>query len=175
MTEIGASRYLPVPSYQLDRGIFENFLAEEATRRGVRFVDGASWLRQQSSWPQDAAARGTHRRRPASAGRRRRTIDRTRAGWSMPAAAPACIKRKLGLAEPNAHDANAVWFRIGERIAIDDWSDDAAWRARCDPPARWLSTNHLVGAGYWAWLIPLASGSHSVGIVADASCIRSRR
>jgi hypothetical protein len=36
------------------------------------------------------------------------------------------------------------------------------------PGARWLSTNHLVGAGYWAWLIPLASGSHSVGIVADA-------
>ncbi|MFO1266699.1 MAG: halogenase, partial [Rubrivivax sp.] len=26
---------------------------------------------------------------------------------------------------------------------------------------------HLVGAGYWVWLIPLASGSHSVGIVAD--------
>jgi hypothetical protein len=25
----------------------------------------------------------------------------------------------------------------------------------------------LCGAGYWAWLIPLASGSHSVGIVAD--------
>ena len=42
------------------------------------------------------------------------------------------------------------------------------WRARCEPPARWLSTNHLVGAGYWVWLIPLASGSHSVGIVADA-------
>ena len=55
-----------------------------------------------------------------------------------------------------------------DRIAIDDWSGDPAWRARCKPPARWLSTNHLVGAGYWAWLIPLASGSHSVGIVADA-------
>ena len=26
----------------------------------------------------------------------------------------------------------------------------------------------MVGAGYWVWLIPLASGSHSVGIVADA-------
>jgi hypothetical protein len=25
----------------------------------------------------------------------------------------------------------------------------------------------VVGAGYWVWLIPLASGSHSVGIVAD--------
>jgi flavin-dependent dehydrogenase len=32
---------------------------------------------------------------------------------------------------------------------------------------RWLSTNHFVGAGYWAWLIPLSSGAHSVGIVAD--------
>ena len=41
VTEIGASRYLSVPSYQIDRGIFENYLAEEAARRGVRFVDGA--------------------------------------------------------------------------------------------------------------------------------------
>ena len=32
---------------------------------------------------------------------------------------------------------------------------------------RWLSTNHLMGAGYWVWLIPLGSGSTSVGIVAD--------
>ena len=68
------------------------------------------------------------------------------------------IKKKLDLAEPNGHDANAVWFRMKERIAIDDWSSDPAWRERCDPPARWLSTNHLVGAGYWVWLIPLVVG-----------------
>ncbi|MEO5830726.1 MAG: halogenase, partial [Rhodanobacter sp.] len=36
-------------------------------------------------------------------------------------------------------------------------------------PERWRSTNHLCGPGYWAWLIPLASGAHSVGIVADAA------
>src|SRR5664279_2191368 len=41
VTEIGASRYLAVPSYQIDRGIFENFLGEEAKRRGIAFVDGA--------------------------------------------------------------------------------------------------------------------------------------
>jgi hypothetical protein len=62
-----------------------------------------------------------------------------------------------------------VWFRIGARIDVDEWSTDPQWLARCDPPKRWLSTNHLVGAGYWVWLIPLASGSHSVGIVADAT------
>src|SRR4051812_28371239 len=41
VTEIGASRFLSVPSYQIDRGIFENFLAEEAARRGVAFIDNA--------------------------------------------------------------------------------------------------------------------------------------
>jgi len=91
-----------------------------------------------------------------------------RARWVVDACGRAgLLKRKLDLARPNAHDANAVWFRIGERITIDHWSDSAEWRARCEPQARWLSTNHLVGTGYWVWLIPLASGSHSVGIVAD--------
>ncbi|HET9482388.1 MAG TPA: halogenase, partial [Xanthomonadales bacterium] len=64
--------------------------------------------------------------------------------------------------------ANAIWFRIGAKIDIDEWSDDPAWHARCELPFRWLSTNHLCGEGYWAWLIPLSSGSHSVGIVCDA-------
>src|SRR5687768_4687069 len=160
VTEIGASRYLAVPSYQIDRGIFENYLAEEATRRGVRFVDSALVRRidlaedprepHRLSWTQDGE---THL---------------VQARWLIDACGRAgMLKRKLGLAEPNAHECNAVWFRIGERITIDDWSDNAEWRARCEPQARWLSTNHLVGAGYWVWLIPLASGSHSVGIVAD--------
>jgi 2-polyprenyl-6-methoxyphenol hydroxylase-like FAD-dependent oxidoreductase len=30
VTELGASRFLTTPSWQIDRGIFENFLAEEA-------------------------------------------------------------------------------------------------------------------------------------------------
>lgn len=30
-----------------------------------------------------------------------------------------------------------------------------------------MSTVHLMGKGYWTWLIPLASESHSIGIVAD--------
>jgi hypothetical protein len=92
----------------------------------------------------------------------------TPARWVIDACGRAgLLKRQLGLAKDNAHPAHAVWFRIGSRIRIDDWSQDPAWRARCATPTRWLSTNHLVGAGYWVWLIPLASGSHSVGIVAD--------
>ena len=160
VAEIGASRFLAVPSYQLDRGILENFLAEEAARRGVRFVCGAT-VRD------IALAEGGGEHRVVF---RRDGAERTvRARWLVDACGRAgLIKKKRELAEANGHDANAVWFRIGARIAVDDWSDDPAWRARCTPAARWLSTNHLVGAGYWVWLIPLASGSHSVGIVADA-------
>ena len=40
-TEIGVSRLLPTPSWQLDRGRFENFLGEQARALGVAFLDGA--------------------------------------------------------------------------------------------------------------------------------------
>ncbi|MGZ5185088.1 MAG: NAD(P)/FAD-dependent oxidoreductase [Caldimonas sp.] len=160
VTEIGASRFLAVPSYQIDRGIFENFLAEEATRRGIGVVCGA--LVKDIELGRDGAAH----RVSYGVGDKAREAE---AGWLVDACGRAgLIKKKLELAEPNAHDANAVWFRMKDRITIDDWSADPAWRGRCDPQARWLSTNHLVGAGYWVWLIPLSSGAHSVGIVADA-------
>jgi flavin-dependent dehydrogenase len=163
IVELGASRYLATPSYQLDRGIFENFLAQHAQSLGVEFIDGASvpnfTLAAEGS---SAAHEVTYDREGIE--------NRLRARWLIDASGRAgLLKRKLDLAEANEHDANAIWFRIGSRIDIDEWSDDAEWHSRCDPPDRWLSTNHLCGPGYWAWLIPLASGSHSVGIVADAN------
>ncbi len=92
------------------------------------------------------------------------------ADWLVDASGRAGIlRRQLGLQVDNGHHANAAWFRLATRIDIDDWSQEATWHARCDYRERWLSTNHLVGPGYWVWLIPLSSGSHSVGIVADES------
>ena len=161
VTELGASRPLAVPAWQLDRGIFENFLGHEVQRRGMRFFDGALIRKLELSEDKSALHQVTWQRPGESA-------RLSRARWVIDASGRAgLIKRQLGLARENAHGAHAVWFRIDERICIDDWSQDPAWRARCATPSRWLSTNHLVGAGYWVWLIPLASGSHSVGIVAD--------
>lgn len=158
--ELGASSYLPTPAYQLDRGILENHLARRAQQLGARFVDGAL---VRTLNPGSAGA--AHSVFYEADGQTHETCAR----WLVDASGRAgLLKRKLDLVKPNAHDANAVWFRIGERIDIDDWSNDAAWLARCNPPKRWLSTNHLCGRGYWVWLIPLASGSHSVGIVCDA-------
>jgi flavin-dependent dehydrogenase len=160
VTELGASRYLSTPSYQLDRGIFENYLGEHARELGVQFVDGAV-VRSFDIGTQGAM----HAVRYEREGVQHDASSR----WLVDASGRAgLIKRKLGLQQDNAHDANAIWFRLSGKIDVDEWSSDAAWLQRCDPPYRWLSTNHLCGAGYWAWLIPLSSGSHSVGIVCDA-------
>ena len=161
VTELGASSYLATPSYQLDRGIFENFLGEHARELGAEFLDGAV-VRSFEMGTQGAA----HSVRYEVAGTQHEVTSR----WLIDAAGRAgLIKRKLGLQQDNAHNANAIWFRLGAKIDIDEWSADASWLQRCDPPYRWLSTNHLCGDGYWAWLIPLSSGSHSVGIVCDAN------
>lgn len=163
VTEIGASMHLSVPSYQIDRGIFENFLVEEARRRGIEVVEG-SLVRQIDLAESSVDPGALHRVGYTHAG----SSHEVRSRWVVDACGRAgLIKRKLGLAELNDHAAHAVWFRIKDRIEIDRWTDNAQWRGRCNPPARWLSTNHLVGKGYWVWLIPLSSGSHSVGIVAD--------
>lgn len=162
VTELGASRFLTTPSWQIDRGIFENHLAEEALRRGIRFDSGRSVRGIELD------ADGGHR--VAVGPTQGQDTDQTlRARWLVDAAGRAgLLKRKLNLTEANTHDANAVWFRLDTRLDVDNWVDDPAWRARCSPAVRWMSTNHLCGPGYWLWLIPLASGAHSVGIVADA-------
>jgi len=157
--EIGVSKYLATPTYQIDRGIFENFLGERAREAGVEFLDGVS-VREVDL----AGDEGPHVVRCVREGE---SLELT-ARWVVDASGRAGIlKRKLDLALENDHDVNSAWFRIGTRIDVDEWSSDVPWRERCDPPHRWLSTNHLVGEGYWVWLIPLSSGSHSVGIVAD--------
>jgi flavin-dependent dehydrogenase len=157
--ELGVSHVLPTPTYQIDRGTFETFLGEEARRRGIEFIDGAVVRRiDLSDDGSDHSVEYEH------AGARLRVNAR----WVVDASGRAgLIKRKLDLAEPNDHNVNAVWFRLEGKVDVNDWCDDEAWLARCNPRNRWLSTNHLCGEGYWAWLIPLGSGAHSVGIVAD--------
>jgi flavin-dependent dehydrogenase len=158
VTELGASRYLHTPGYQLDRGILENFLAERAQALGVRLLTGAT-VREMR-----LADRGAHSVLYQQQGAEHEVT----ADWLVDASGRAgLLRRQLGMQVDNGHYANAAWFRLATRIDIDDWSMDATWHARCDYRERWLSTNHLVGPGYWVWLIPLSSGSHSIGIVAD--------
>ncbi|MEN1944879.1 tryptophan 7-halogenase [Luteimonas sp. MJ293] len=159
-TELGVSSLLPTPSWQIDRGRFENFLGEHVRGLGIDFRDGTvvrSISVGEGESPHGvsfAADGGEHM---------------VSARWLVDASGRAgLLKRKLGLAESNDHDTNAVWWRVEGIVDPAGWSEDVEWLQRCDPPERWRSTNHMCGPGYWLWLIPLASGAHSVGIVCDA-------
>jgi flavin-dependent dehydrogenase len=155
--ELGPTAFPPVPSFQLDRGRFENFLLATVREAGADVRDGCRIRRV------TLGAAGHEIAHDSSAGPRTLT-----ARWVVDASGRACLlKRQLGLARASRHGANACWFRIPARLRVDAWSTDAAWRARLPSDNRWLSTNHLMGRGYWVWLIPLGSGSTSVGIVAD--------
>ncbi|WP_115509970.1 NAD(P)/FAD-dependent oxidoreductase [Xanthomonas arboricola] len=160
-TELGVSQILPTPSWQIDRGRFENFLGERARAHGITFVDNCSVKGVDLS--EDQADHAVRYERAGEAG----TLS---ARWVVDASGRAgLLKRKLGLAQDNAHDANAVWWRVEGLIDPNGWSQDSSWLQRCTPPDRWRSTNHMCGPGYWFWLIPLSSGAHSLGIVCDAT------
>lgn len=161
-TELGVSQILPTPSWQIDRGRFENFLGERVRDAGVAFDDGAV---VRAIDLDDGDGDGDHRVAYDHDGQARQIACR----WLVDASGRAgLLKRKLDLAQPNDHDANAAWWRVDGIVDPNDWSGDAQWLQRCSPPDRWRSTNHMCGPGYWFWLIPLASGAHSLGIVCDA-------
>ena len=156
--ELGPTDFPPVPSFQLDRGRLENMLLRTDRDLGATVLDGYR-VRSIALDPS-----GPHRVSLSGPGG---SHDIT-ARWVVDASGRAgLLKRQLGLVRPSTHGANAAWWRVSTRVRIDDWSGDAAWRARVPSGLRWQSTNHLMGPGYWVWLIPLGSGSTSFGIVAD--------
>ncbi|MCL1526539.1 NAD(P)/FAD-dependent oxidoreductase [Xanthomonas nasturtii] len=159
-TELGVSKILPTPSWQIDRGRFENFLGERARAQGITFVDSCSV--KDIALSEDDTDHAVRFERDGTPG----TLS---ARWVVDASGRAgLLKRKLGLAQDNDHNANAVWWRVEGLIDPNGWSQDSSWLQRCTPPDRWRSTNHMCGPGYWFWLIPLSSGAHSLGIVCDA-------
>jgi flavin-dependent dehydrogenase len=159
--EIGVSQVLPVPTYQVDRGRLENYLAQTCAADGIELLAGTT-LRSIDLRP------GAHRLvvRDETCEQTliaRYLVDGTgRRSW---------LRGQLGLTRPARHENHAVWFRINGEIDIDQLSSDQAWRRRCLGTPRRLSTNHFTGPGYWLWLIPLASNSTSVGLVFDPKIV----
>ena len=157
--ERGISRPLPEPTFQLDRGRFENYLGEKAVEVGVeRFGDCRV---QEIEIGNPHVIRVTHQGEDRS----------VRARWVVDAAGRAFIlKRRLDLLEENGHEVNSVWFRLDGGIDIEEWADpdDGEFFSRMSEKGlRKYSTNHLCGQGYWVWMIPLSSGPISIGIVTD--------
>ncbi len=154
-TEIGPPELPVVPSVQLDRGRLENDLRAMCAEDGVEMRLGVSVRDVELGGPGEA---------------HRVLLDdgsTLRGRWVVDASGRRrLIVRKLKLEKDNGHRANAAWFRVVGRLDPGFLvpAEEEAWHRRDLDGIRWLSTTHLMGAGYWVWLIPLSSGYTSVGI-----------
>ena len=162
--ERGPARRLPVHTYQLDRGRFENFLGEQALAAGIDLVGGAR--------VRDVELGDDEHEITYTLGGKESTDERkVKARWILDASGRAfTLKQKLGLLEDNGHVINSSWFRLAGGLDLEDWADpnDEEFFGRmAERGVRKLSTNHVCGQGYWVWLIQLSSGPISIGLCAD--------
>jgi 2-polyprenyl-6-methoxyphenol hydroxylase-like FAD-dependent oxidoreductase len=159
-TEYGPPFRPQTPTYQFDRGRFENELAKRNLDAGVARFGGCE-VQDVDFGDGDDDHEVT-----VSLGGETREVG---ARWVVGATGRASfMRRKLELDEESPHDINSAWFRLRNGLDIEDWSDDEEWLGRmAERGLRRLSTNHLLDEGYWVWLIPLSTGPISIGIVAD--------
>ncbi len=153
--EVGPPEFPIVPSFQLDRGRLENDLRARVEAAGATLLEG----RVVRSITLDDGGHSVE------------LDDRTlEARWVVDASGRRrLLSKQLDLRLPSPAKASAAWFRLDGRIKARDLvpESERQWHQRDIEDNRWLSTNHFVGRGYWVWLIPLATGYSSIGIVAD--------
>lgn len=158
-TEIGPSAEPIVRSYQLDRGRFEHdvrgFIEDED---GVTLIEGARVT------DVELVPDGEHTVSYELDG----DVVTVGARWVIDATGRnALLRRKLKQTRGLQHKANAGWYRVKGRVDINDMvpREETEWHERPMPDERWRSTNHFMGTGYWAWVIPLSTGNTSIGLV----------
>lgn len=156
--ELGGSTFVPLVTYQIDRGRLENELHTRCLAAGVD-------IRRGRVASVDLGRDGTSHTVSVQTDEERTD---TTARWVVDASGRSrTLPRQLDLKQPNQHHCNAAWLRVATEIDINGWSDDPDFHSRLVEGDRAMSTNHLMGEGYWVWLIRLGSGATSVGIVAD--------
>lgn len=155
--ELGLQTPYETPSYLIDRGLLENHLIDLVNQAGSECISEARVKDVQLS------EQGPHR----ISYRKNEEEHSVSARWVVDASGRhGLLRRQQDLNDPLSHQANAVWFRINTPLKTDDWQP---LPIKITKPGvhRWLSVNHLMGQGYWVWIIALPGGATSVGIVAD--------
>ena len=160
--EIGLSKFYSPSSYQIDRGLLENNLRELNSAAGI--------VLSENCFVQDIVLSSNEQYHEITykQGNTKET-QIVKARWVIDAMGRRrFLQKKLGLAQPNDKTNSAVWFRIDDLIDVSNFvpRTEKHWHERVPNNIRYYSTNHLVGEGYWVWIIPLSSGFTSIGIVA---------
>jgi flavin-dependent dehydrogenase len=158
--ELGARYQARLPTFQVDRSTLDQHMLELAVEAGCDLQRPAKVTSLELETNRTHVSYETHS-----------SHETVSARWLVDASGRAAmLARKLGHFLPNTeHPINAVWARFTN---VKDW-DSYEWREKfrdyanaCRTSRNW-ATNHLMGHGWWCWIIPLRGGDVSAGIVYD--------
>ena len=160
--ELGPKHQTRLPAFQLDRSTLDEAVLEKAVRAGCELWRPAK--------VQDLELGGVGKNDLAV-----HLDDEVRnvtARWVIDASGRnALIARKLKLYRTlDAHPIHSVWARFRKTFDLDSaamWESAPHFTEPCWAMRQW-ATNHLMGRGWWGWLIPLKGGDCSVGLVYDS-------
>jgi len=158
-TEIGPMLEPVVRGYQIDRGRFEQDLRGMVEDDGTTLWEGATVR---------GLELGTEGRPHAVELERDGERTRHHARWVVDATGRSgLLRRRFGSKQPTGHLGNAGWFRVEGRLELGELvtEPDQGWSEAPLADQRWRSTNHLMGHGYWVWIIALATDRMSIGVV----------
>jgi flavin-dependent dehydrogenase len=159
--EIGARYQARLPTFQVDRSKLDAHMLGLAAQAGCEVWRPAKVTRCELDGANGQSL-------GVKIGDEEREV---RSRWVIDATGRASfLARKLGHFRQNTdHPINAVWARF---TGLKDW-DSYDWRekfpdyAAASRTGRAWATNHLMGLGWWCWIIPLKGGDFSAGLVYD--------
>ncbi|MEM7383591.1 MAG: NAD(P)/FAD-dependent oxidoreductase [Verrucomicrobiota bacterium] len=160
--ELGTYYQVRLPTYQLDRSELDAHLLKEATAAGCEVERPARVTNL------DLEGEGNHR---IQLKRADGTFRHLKAKWVVDATGKAaCIGRQRGTLEKlPEHPTNAIWARFRNTRDLDrpDLHEKHPCFGKRVPAPRTNATNHLMGHGWWCWIIPLRDGDISAGLTYD--------
>jgi flavin-dependent dehydrogenase len=163
-TELGPRFQSRLPTFQLDRALLDQHVLDLAAEAGADLLRPA-----------------TIREVTLAEGSENHTVSlKTEAGetktftarWVIDASGRAALlAKKLGLHRQlgDEHPTSSIWCRFKNVNTLDSYKSRSMHPCLMENvrASRSGATNHLMGKGWWVWLIPLANGDYSVGIVWD--------
>lgn len=170
-SEIGGKYLSRVPAFQVDRSALDEEVLKRAKAMGAEVWRPASVGKIQLT---PGGLQKVEVKFPNGNIEHRTSNGETKtitARWVIDASGVAALlARQEGWFRQNTeHPTTAVWARW---TGVKDWDGlelarkFPEWSAECFG-IRDTATNHLVGPGWWAWVIPLKGGDVSIGVVFD--------
>ncbi len=162
-TEMGPAFQGRLPTFQLNRITLDEYLLEEAVELGCDL--------QRPATIKEVKLIGIGKNELSLKTADGETREIT-AAWVVDASGKAAMlarKLKMRVSIEDKHPVSSMWSRYKNVCDID--SDEAVERMPGRSPEvlaqRGSATNHLMGYGWWSWIIPLDTGEVSVGVTWD--------